>query len=319
MSRRSVLLALAIFLVLVSVSSLATTREIIPAGTIMQCTVSEPNFSAKTAQVGDPVLCHLAALGAFGHSVFPRGAELGGHLEDAKSPGHFVGKGWMQLEFDRIILPGAEVLPLSTKIISAPHMGVDAEGRIHGKGHPVRDTVGWMIPILWPIKILTLPARGPYPALKGESRLSLRLMEDVEVPGPVARNVPMPPWANPSSYQPAEYRVFRPSSATLEEASIQSPPEPAPAPVVTVQPAVQTVSQPDSDAALTVLALHSGEAYLARDYWVQDGEVHCLSAAGDQKIFPLDTMDLYQTASLNRQRNVKFVLQSRPSSVQTNN
>lgn len=191
MHRHSLLLALILSaLAIVPVQTRAATRELIPAGTLLQCTISEPNFSSKTAQVGDPVLCHLGPLGAFGHSVFPRGAELGGHLEDAKSPGHFVGKGWLQLEFDRMILPGAEVLPLAAKVVSSPHMKVDAEGKIHGKGHPVRDAVEWSIPILWPIKVLTLPARGPFPTLKGETRLSLRLMENVEVGGPVARNYP---------------------------------------------------------------------------------------------------------------------------------
>jgi hypothetical protein len=42
--------------------------------------------------------------------------------------------------------------------------------------------VGWAIPVLWPVKILTLPVRGPRPTLKGEVRITLRLLEDVEVP-----------------------------------------------------------------------------------------------------------------------------------------
>jgi hypothetical protein len=186
----------------VSVSMLArASDEIVPAGTLLQCTVSEPNFSSKTAQVGDPVLCYLGHVAAFGHPLFPRGAELSGHLEDYKNPGHFVGKGWMQVSFDRLILPGAQVLPLSAKIISAPHMKVDAEGKVHGKGHPKRDAVLWAIPVFWPVKILTLPARGPFPAFKGETRLSLRLMEDMEFSLPAVRSsIPMPPRATPSSY-----------------------------------------------------------------------------------------------------------------------
>jgi len=54
-----------------------------------------------------------------------------------------------------------------------------------GRGHPKRDAVGWAIPVLWPVKILTLPARGPRPTLKGEVRITLRLLEDVEVPATV--------------------------------------------------------------------------------------------------------------------------------------
>jgi hypothetical protein len=146
-----------------------TRNEVIPAGTLLQCTLSEPNFSSKTALVGDPVLCHLGSLVAFGHSVFPRGAELGGHLQDYRNPGHFVGKGWIDLEFDRLVLSGGEILPLSAKVISAPHLRVDAEGKIHGRGHPKRDAIEWMIPILWPVKVLMLPARGPYPGAEGRN------------------------------------------------------------------------------------------------------------------------------------------------------
>ncbi len=310
MSRRSLLLTLvSLAFCAIPVLTQASVHEIIPAGTLLHCTVSEPNFSAKTAQIGDPVLCSLGPLGSFGHSVFPRGAQLGGHLDDAKSPGHFFGKGWMQLTFDRMILPGAQILPLEAKIIADPHKKVDAEGRIRGTGHPVRDAVEWAIPIMWPIKILTLPARGPYPALKGETRLSLRLMEDVEVGGPVAHNYPAPPWASPSAYQPASYRVFKPASASLVETAVTTS-ESAP---IAIQPAVQPMAagEPGTHQQMTVLALVGGEAYLARDYWVQRGEVHCVSAEGAEKVFPIEKVDLFQTASLNRQRNVNFVLQSR--------
>jgi len=163
MSRSPLLFVLA---ACVLATTLAQAGTLIPAGTILQCTIDEPNFSSKTALVGDPVLCHLGPLGEFGHSVFPRGAMLGGHLEDYKNPGHFVGKGWIQVEFDRLIVPGAEPMPLAAKIISAPHMKIDAQGEIHGKGHPKRDAVEWMIPVLWPIKIATLPARGPIRRLR---------------------------------------------------------------------------------------------------------------------------------------------------------
>lgn len=304
MPRRSLLLTLTI--ICICAVAQAAAKDIIPAGTLLNCTVNEPNFSSKTAQIGDPVLCHLGPLGSFGHSVFPRGAELGGHLEDAKAPGRFVGKGWMQVEFDRLILPGAEVLPLAAKVVSSPHLNADKEGKLHSKGHPKRDVLGWMVPILWPIKVITLPFRGPYPALKGEARLSLRLMEDVEVPFPVARNVPMPPWANPSSYHSSSDGVYRPASTSTQAG---------------VQPAVYTQGQsapPQVGAAqsaneppMTVIALTGGTAFLARAYWVQDGQLRCESADGEQKTFPLEKMDLYQTVSVNRQRNVAFVLQSK--------
>src|SRR5713101_8947352 len=163
----------------------AQIAEVLPAGTLLQCTLDEPNFSSRTAQIGDPILCHLGALAAFGHSVFPRGAYLAGHFQEYRDPGRLFGKGWIELAFDQLVLPDAVTLPLSAKVVSVPHLRVDREGRINGRGHPKRDALGWAVPILWPVKVVTLPARGPRPTLKGEVRIALRLLEDVEVPATV--------------------------------------------------------------------------------------------------------------------------------------
>src|SRR5260370_40847214 len=118
----------------------------------------------------------------------------------------------MQLEFDHIIMPDAE-LPISTKITSAPHLKVDLEGRIHGTGHARRDAIEWSIPVLWPEKIVTLPNRGPRPVLKHEARISLKLMQDLSIPQEVAGRMtprlvlpgafrPSPPNAEPTLHQP---------------------------------------------------------------------------------------------------------------------
>jgi len=310
MPRSSALLTLA-FCVLSTV--LAVANEIIPAGTLLHCTVDEPNFSSKTAAVGDPVLCHLGTLNSFGHSVFPRGATLSGHLQDYKNPGHFVGKGFIQIEFDRVILPGAEVLPLNAKIIAAPHLKVDKQGDIRGKGHATRDAIEWMIPVLWPIKIITLPARGPYPTLKGESPLTLRLEEDIEMPLPVMRSsVPMPPWVTPSGYRTYGYN-----------GGFSNGPAAGSSPSLTMQPA--TYAQPTESAPrltpsapskLTVIALNGGGAFLAQQYWIQSGQMHCVSANGEEKLLPLEQIDLSQTVHLNQERNVDFVLESRNATLQ---
>src|SRR5208283_6200582 len=162
---------------------------LVPAGTLLQCTLDEPNFSSATAAVGDPVLCQLRTMQEFGRPMFPRGSMLGGHLEADKDPGHFVGKGYLKLTFDRVILPNGD-LPVPAKIIQARGYKVDKEGDIDGKGHAKRDVVEWMIPPLWPWKIIMLPARGPRPTLKGESMLTLRLMDDVQIPQVSAANGP---------------------------------------------------------------------------------------------------------------------------------
>jgi len=81
---------------------------LVPAGTLLQCTMDEPNFSSATAAVGDPVLCHLKTMQEFGRPLFPRGSMPGGHLEAEKDPGHFVGKGYLK----RSECTGTIVFPL---------------------------------------------------------------------------------------------------------------------------------------------------------------------------------------------------------------
>src|SRR5258707_6971396 len=59
---------------------------LVPAGTLLRCTLDEPNFSSKTADIGDPVICHLSALRQFGKEVFPRGSYLARPLVAANDP-----------------------------------------------------------------------------------------------------------------------------------------------------------------------------------------------------------------------------------------
>src|ERR1700686_470223 len=174
-------LALSVLSLLVFSLSASARDVVLPAGTLLQCTLNEPNLSTSTVDVGDPVLCHLRAQTSFGQQAFPRGSYLVGHLESAKNPGHFFGKGYLKLQFDRIGLPTGD-LPLEAKVIATRGYKVDKEGKIDGKGHAKRDVVEWMLPPLWPWKVIMLPARGPRPTLKGESVLSLRLMDDVQIP-----------------------------------------------------------------------------------------------------------------------------------------
>lgn len=177
----SLLLTLTLLTLTLLTTSASAREMILPAGTILKCTLDEPNFSSATAAIGDPVLCRLHSMTEFGRQAFPRGSYLIGHLEAAQDPGHFWGKGFMKIQFDRIGLPEGD-MPLDAKVIATRGYKVDKYGDIDGKGHAKRDIVEWMIPPLWPWKIIMLPARGPRPALKGESQLTLRLMDDVEMP-----------------------------------------------------------------------------------------------------------------------------------------
>lgn len=306
MLRGSMLLTI-VYLLLVSLSFPQTAGdEIIPAGTLLQCTISEPNFSSKTAAVGDPVLCHLNSLAAFGHSVFPRGAELSGHLADYKDPGHFVGKGWIDLQFDRLILPRGEILPLSAKIISAPHLRPDKEGKLHGKGHPRRDAIEWMIPVLWPVKILTLPARGPYPKLKGETRLSLRLLDDVEIPSPQAALVaPARMRTDTSGYHDSSFRPFSGTSDDYPTRRL------AAQSTIHLESSFWRDTEDVSAHPLTIIVLKDGTAYVAREYWIDGWGLHCVSDNREERLVALGRIDLTQTVQLNGERHVQFVVRSK--------
>ena len=112
---------------LVSATVIRAQDQLVPAGTLLQCTLDEPNFSSATAAVGDPVLCHLRTMQEFGKPMFPRGSMLGGHLEAEKDPGHFVGKGYLKITFDRVVLPNGD-LPLPAKVIQARGYKVDKQG-----------------------------------------------------------------------------------------------------------------------------------------------------------------------------------------------
>src|SRR5215471_3280680 len=180
--RRYLLFWICPFVFLGLLGSVWAQQTVVPAGTLLRCTLNEPDFSSATAVAGDPFVCHADGMQQFGRDVFPRGTYVAGHFDSFKDPGHFVGKGWLKLEFDRIGLPNADV-PVPGKIIAVRGYHVDREGKIRGHGHATRDTVEWMLPPLWPWKVLTLPARGPRPALKGEVAVTLRLMEDVTIPG----------------------------------------------------------------------------------------------------------------------------------------
>ena len=281
-------------------------EQVLPAGTLLQCMLDEPNFSSRTAEIGDPILCHIGVLAAFGRPVFPRGAYLAGHFQDYRDPGRLFGKGWMDLAFDRVVLPDAISLPVSTKVISVPHLRVSREGKIQGRGHPKRDALGWAIPVLWPVKVATLPARGPRPTLKGETRIVLRLLEDVEVPAPVAAARTTPSMPQDSSFRPSG--GSKPFLQPLYEGSR----EPSVAGMMPTRVHGDFLEDPPVPQ-LTWLILKDGASYLVKDYWLEFGKLQFVTLDGERKLLPLARLDLERTVRLNQERNVQFAIRSRDS------
>lgn len=309
----------ALVLCLAAAAAAQTKESILPAGTLLQCTLDEPKFSSQTAQVGDPVLCHVSSLGMFGRPVFPRGAYLSGRFEDYRDPGHFFGKGWLKLEFSNLTLPGG-TFPLPAKVVSVPHFKVDAEGKIRGHGHPRRDAIGWAIPVLWPVKIITLPMRGPRPTLKGETRMRLRLLEDVYIPTVAAVTssaiLSSPETARTTSV-PSD-RIFprllygaasMPAAETRLPWTTLRPPEEQ----TRITESSRPVESQHGAPRVTLLVLKDGKGYVVTKYWIEAGQLLYVGSDGTLQVLPLDELDLQMTAQLNWERGVPFVLRPKAS------
>jgi hypothetical protein len=274
--------------------------------------MNEPNFSSSTVDVGDPVLCHLRGVTEFGQQAFPRGSYLVGHLEAAKDPGHFFGKGYLKIQFDRIGLPTGD-LPLEAKVIATRGYKVDKSGKIDGKGHAKRDVVEWMLPPLWPWKVIMLPARGPRPTLKGETVLSLRLMDDVQIPQ-VAKTFG-PNWhffggAQNQSYQESDSRPALSLRGSLSTASANVSAS-VDVPQVSYASLVTRVVSAGPSAASSgnpVFVLKTGMVLALGNYQYQDGRITYTLANGGGGVLNTDDVDWTATTRVNNQRGVHMTL-----------
>lgn len=305
---------------------------VLPAGTILKCTLDEPNFSSATVAIGDPVLCRLHSITEFGRQAFPRGSYLIGHLEAAQDPGHFWGKGFMKIQFDRIGLPDGD-MPLEAKVIGTRGYKVDKYGDIDGKGHAKRDIVEWLLPPLWPWKIIMLPARGPRPTLKGESQLTLRLMDDVQLPqvsqtfgpdwhffgGPLPQNEEYRGSLNGSLHNGSFHNGSLnhdagPRLAVREVRPAASEPVVEEVPrltYATYTPA--NVTATDSRFAGTapgvpVFVLKTGVVLAVGNYTYQDSRISYELASGGSGVISTDEVDWTTTTQVNLQRGVRVTL-----------
>jgi len=286
--RRSIAFLLISLGVLLSAGGVRAQKDLfVPAGTLLQCTLDEPNFSSATASVGDPVVCHLRTQQEFGRPLFPRGSMLGGHLEAEKEPGHFVGKGYLKITFDRVILPYGDI-PVPAKVIQARGFKIDKQGDIDGKGHAKRDVAEWMIPVLWPWKVVSLPRRGPRPTLKGEEPLELRLMDDISIPTLLAYGSvkpDRPPYAaQPSSFSAKNENI-------VEQASVKK-----------IANGVSSASAYNGNFPIrsTILVLKTDETLTLRKYR-RDGNVLTYEALdGSKGAVDVDLIDWRRTTEQNR-------------------
>ena len=237
-------------------------------------------------------MCHLRSLQQFGRTIFPRGSYLQGHLEAAKEPGHFFGKGFLQIQFDRIGLPSTD-MPIPSKVIQAHGFKVDRQGDIVGHGHAKRDVVEWMIPPLWPWKVVSLPARGPRPTLKGEQQLTLRLMEDVDLPRTAI--------------------VLPPGWHFFGERSALSSVAPVPAASASTDQLPSAQSKPPLEARserVTRIALTSNVVFDVAKYRIDGDHLNCVLPDGQESTVQLRDVNWRKTSQLNAERGKAPIMEA---------
>jgi hypothetical protein len=125
-----------------------------------------------------------------------------------------------------------------------------------------------MIPVLIPVKTMSLPDRGPVVKLKGGTELTLRLMEDVELP-------PMPRPVYNEAATTVSYRVapvyYRPA------------------------PRLPQVKTP------IVLVMKDQSAQPVQDFWIEETSVRWLGADGKSRVVPIADVDFAATYRISRQ------------------
>jgi len=184
--------------------------------------------------------------------------------------------------------------------------------------------VEWLIPPLWPWKILTLPAKGPRPTLKGEEQVTVRLMDDIDVPRQSSslHSYQRPP--APASYHS---QLFR-KPVSLKNSEKPAPQKPAdngdPADVsesgyearsvapaadstanaaVTAEVPAQIVRTSSvvtgQPARVRLIALKSENVYAVTDYRINGGSLSYVLASGGKGSVDITEVDWRATSRLN--------------------
>ena len=184
---------------------------------------------------------------------------------------------------------------------------VDREGDIIGKGHAKRDAVEWLFPPLWPWKVLALPARGPRPALKGESQLTLRLMDDIVIP---KSSMLEPGWHYFGAQSSGDARPS-PSLTPTQDSQPSVQPAVAP-PASTAAPELRTELVADglpqstaSSTRNTLIALKSDQTYAVVRYRIDGGHLNYVLASGAPGAVDVNDVDWLKTTQLNSERGHK--------------
>jgi len=181
-----------------------------------------------------------------------------------------------------------------------------------------------MIPPLWPWKVIMLPARGPRPALKGETALSLRLMDDVDIPQ-VAQTYG-PSWHFFGRYQNDSFHDGQAGSTQLQlavRASASASDQALQAPQATYATYVSRNVAPPSLAniaslpGMPVFVLTTGTVLSVSGYGYSESRITYSLIGGGTGVISADDVDWSTTTRLNEQRGVRVTLHNSHASVGT--
>ena len=78
------------------------------------------------------------------------------------------------------------------------------------------------------------------------------------------------------------------------------------------EPASPPADREPATQPLTLLAFKDGTVVIAKAYWLEGDWLYYETTSGQRLSGPLDRLDIALTQQLNRERNVRFVLESRP-------
>ncbi len=82
-------------------------------------------------------------------------------------------------------------------------------------------------------------------------------------------------------------------------------------PVSTEAVAFAPGEQGKRESTLTLLILKDGRAYLASEYWFEDGQrIRFTLADGALRAIAIESLDYARTTEINRERGVPFVIRS---------
>jgi hypothetical protein len=165
-----------------------------------------------------------------------------------------------------------------------------------------------MLPPLWPWKVIMLPARGPRPKLKGETVLSLRLMDDVQIPQ-MAKTYG-PGWHFFGHLQNQDYSASQ-ANAPRPQLTVRSAGDASVAQASYASYVTRSVSLPtnvQSAPGMPVFVLNSGVVLSVSGYGYSDSRITYSLVGGGSGVISTDDVDWTTTTKLNNQRGVRLTL-----------